>query len=183
MSVKLLNILSACCMALLLLVPQSAFAEKTSESKLKAAFTLNYARFSHWPAHKESSDGRLQVCIEGRSPVTREIRQLKNKKIGRVTVQVKQIKIPGSIDDCQILFISNLDPIQERHLLVAILGLPVITISDTTGFAEAGGMIELALNNRRVEFYVNLESIRKSGISIDPKVLKLAQKVYGRMRE
>jgi hypothetical protein len=53
--------------------------------------------------------------------------------------------------------------------------LPVLTVSDARGFAQAGGMIELYEDNGRMRFAINIDTLQKSGVKLSSRLLDLAR--------
>jgi hypothetical protein len=53
--------------------------------------------------------------------------------------------------------------------------MPMLTVSDTRGFAQAGGMIELERQASRVGLVINLESLSDNGLSVSSRLLRLAR--------
>lgn len=149
---------------------------QTPEPSLKAAFTLNFAKFAHWP--DPASDSILRVCTLGSSPVVSALQASEGAQVAGHQVELDQVKLPGDVSGCHLLYLSELDPQRDRRLLVSLSGLPIITISDRPGFARAGGMIELVLVERRLRFDINLGVVRRSGLRLEPKLLKLALNLY-----
>jgi hypothetical protein len=51
----------------------------------------------------------------------------------------------------------------------------VLTISDGKGFAEAGGMIELYVEEGRMRFAINMGATERSGLHLSSRLLRLAK--------
>ena len=56
-----------------------------------------------------------------------------------------------------------------------IAGAGVLTVGDSAGFVQAGGMLALVATGSRVGFVANPPAIREGGLAVSAKVLKLAQ--------
>jgi hypothetical protein len=52
-----------------------------------------------------------------------------------------------------------------------------LTISDTPGFVQAGGIIELKLRAGRIRFDINQGAARQVGLKLSSQLLKLADEV------
>jgi hypothetical protein len=50
----------------------------------------------------------------------------------------------------------------------------VLTVGETGDFLENGGMISFIIDEKHVRFIVNHESIRRAGLRMSSKLLKLA---------
>jgi len=174
---------TAIVMACLFLCVGSLWAQ-TPEASLKAVFSLNFAKFTHWPEGEPAApEDELRVCMVGRSQVASALSASEGEKVGRRRVSFDYIRLPGDVSGCHLLYVSELDLDRERRLLASLRRLPVITISDLPGFAEAGGMVELVIVDRRLRFEINLAAVRAAGLRMEPKLLKLAIRLHGKQRE
>jgi hypothetical protein len=61
-----------------------------------------------------------------------------------------------------------------EDLIEALEAKGVLTVGDLPGFAEAGGMIGLRLDDNRVVFDANPVVIRRSRVRVSARVLQLA---------
>jgi hypothetical protein len=153
---------------------------QTPEASLKAAFSLNFAKFAHWPEEAGGTPLQaLKVCMVGRSQVASVLSASEGESVGGRSVSFDYVRLPGDVSGCHLLYVSELDLDRDRRLLASLSALPVLTISDLPGFARAGGMIELLVIERRLRFEINLDVVRAAGLRLDPKLLRLAIKLYG----
>ena len=63
--------------------------------------------------------------------------------------------------------------------LRALGELPVLTVSDIDGFAEAGGGIGFAMVDDRVRFDVNARALEESRLKASAQLMKIARTVIG----
>lgn len=174
-----LRVLAASLAALLLGLSFPGWPQ-TSESKLKAAYTLNFAKFTHWPAGRGgASSGALRVCADGTSDIGPALEESANTRVAGRTLEVRYVRLPGDVLDCDLLYISTLDLSRARRQLAAMAAYPILTVSDVQDFAQSGGMIELLLVDRKLRFEIDLDAVRAAGLRLDPKLLDLAIRVYG----
>jgi hypothetical protein len=157
----------------------SALAQ-APEAGVKAAFTLNFAKFAHWPdGATDPQDAQLRVCVAGHSPVGASLQSSEGERVGGRRLAVDVVRLPGNVTGCHLLYVSDLDLARERRVLASLSRLPILTVSDIPGFAAAGGMIELVILDRRLRFEINLEVVRRAGMRLDPDLLRLATRVHG----
>jgi len=77
---------------------------------------------------------------------------------------------------------SSLLPRKRRNcngFLKVCGGAEVLTVGDTKGFAELGGIINFVLDNDRVRFEVNRKAAEQAGLKISSKLLIVAKLVIG----
>jgi hypothetical protein len=145
--------------------------------QLKAAYTLNFAKFTEWPAAQTS--GPLRACVAGRSLVGQVLEQSVPTQVAGRRLEVHYVRLPGDVSGCDLLYISELDPNRGRRLLAAMADLPILTVSDIEGFTRMGGMIELLVAQRKLRFEIDLAAVRAAGLRLDPRLLELARRVHG----
>ncbi|MGI2176323.1 YfiR family protein [Shewanella ulleungensis] len=61
------------------------------------------------------------------------------------------------------------------RLFLAVDNKPILTVSDISGFAVQGGMIQIVEQDKRLFFNINI--LEASGLDISSQVLKLALEV------
>ena len=59
------------------------------------------------------------------------------------------------------------------------MSIGALTVGDTKGFADCGGVINFVLENDRVQFEVNRKAAEQAGLKISSKLLSVAKLVIG----
>jgi len=157
------------------LVFTSATAE-TRAPQLKAVYTLNFAKFTHWPDEYAQGDS-LGVCYTDQASVAQGLANTSVTHIGDQSLRLRQIKLPGNVSGCHVLFVHDHDPQRLRRYLATLRGLPILLVGDSPDFVDKGGMVELFELNRKIRFRINLGAIRRSGLHLDSQLLDLAVEV------
>ena len=80
---------------------------------------------------------------------------------------------------CHILFIASSEKAQLKRIFEDLRGTDVLTVGDTKGFAELGGIINFVLEDDRVHFEVNRKAADQAGLKISSKLLSVAKRVIG----
>ena len=83
----------------------------------------------------------------------------------------------GNLKECHVAYIAESEDRRLPQLLRAMRKLPVLTVSDIDGFAEAGGMLALVQNDDRLQFEVNRDAATLAGLRLSSQLLKLARTV------
>ena len=68
------------------------------------------------------------------------------------------------------------------QVLRAAAGLPLVTVSDIDGFADAGGMIGLVEAGQRVQFEVSIASAQRANVRVSSQLLRLARSTRGKLQ-
>ena len=167
-------------LAVLLFLPifaLQAAGQRASEYQLKAAFVYNFTKFIDWPGESVRSL-TFQICVLGQNPFGSELTQLTDGKvIEGHPVQVLIVTNYHLARSCQVVFISASENARMKEILSALRGRSVLTVGDSQGFVDAGGMIELLVEDERMRFEVNLHAANEARLKISAKLLSLAKAV------
>jgi hypothetical protein len=166
-------------LVVLLLSNAGAQSPTAGEYQVKAAFLYNFAKFIEWPPSSFSdASAPLQICIFGRDPFGEGLRNITSNK----TINGRKIEIDTVVDlqharSCHILFIASSVTMPVKDIVEGLRGASVLTVGDTKGFAEQGGMINFVLENDRVQFEVNRKAADGAALKISSKLLSVAKLV------
>ena len=159
---------------------QAGDASDSSEYLIKAGFIYNFAKFVEWPSTSFSQpESPIVIGVLGTDPFGSVLdRIVADKKIGSrgfVVRRYKWSKDLKDLRDCQILFISASEKAHTDEIVEFVKWLPVLTIGETPGFAERGGVIRFTLEDNRVRFEVNVDAAHKANLNISSRLLTLAK--------
>ena len=159
---------------------QAGDASDSSEYLIKAGFIYNFAKFVEWPsAAFPQSDSPIVIGVLGTDPFGNIIdRIVEDKKIGTRGFVVKRLKWGKDLKDlrdCKILFVSASERAHIDEIVQSVKGLPILTVGETPGFAERGGMIRFTLEDNRVRFEVNVDAAHDADLNISSRLLTLAK--------
>ena len=159
---------------------QSPDASDSSEYLIKAGFIFNFAKFVEWPSNAFAQpDSPIVIGILGTDPFGTIIDKIvQDKKIGTRGFVVKRLKWGADLKElreCKILFIGASERAHMDELVQMLRGLPVLTVGETPGFAERGGVIRFVLEDNRVRFEVNVVAARQADLTISSRLLTLAR--------
>ncbi|MFC2141769.1 YfiR family protein [Acidobacteriota bacterium] len=184
---KLLNWLKYFVILLIgFLTPLSAVTQQ-SEYTIKAVFLEHFTRFIEWPESSDTADpsSPFYVAVIGENPFGSILDEIySDQMIKKRKVKILYISTPDEIADCHMLFISS----SNKEILPEILSCtsikPILTVSDTNGFAEKGVLINFYLAGDKIKFEINEKAVHESGLVMSYRLLSLARIVnQGRGRE
>ena len=167
--------------ALLTLLLGIAYAQSPTagEYQIKAAFLYNFAKFVEWPASSfHDGSAPFQICVMGRDPFGEVLLDITREK----TVNGRKLEV-GTVADlehartCQILFVASSVKMPMQQIIEGLRGASVLTVGDTKGFVEQGGMINFVLQDDRVQFDVSRTAVEQAGLKISSKLLSVAKVV------
>jgi hypothetical protein len=86
----------------------------------------------------------------------------------------------GQIDTlkkCHLLFICQSERKNTKEILDILNNNGVLTVADTQGFLDDGGIVNFIIEDNKVRFDINLTASEKAGLKIRSQLLRLAKKV------
>jgi hypothetical protein len=149
-----------------------------TEQEVKVAFLYHFTRFVEWPADAKSGETRFVVAVLASDEFAALAeRTLSGKSANDLPLSVRRIAGPAEASKARILFVGATETKRLPEILQAVAGDSVLTIGESEGFAERGGMIGFRTVDNRVRFDINVEQASRSGLKISSEVLKLARVV------
>lgn len=175
------SLLIAVLTATLAVAPPSFAVGMPTEGQLKAAYLFNFAKFITWPEdHSDGADAPIVIGVIGNSPIACELGQIKSKTVKNRPIVIHRYQTLPEVladADCHMLYLCDTEAEEIRRILGQLGDAPVVTVSDASGFVEAGGQIQLVTKRHRLKFIINLDAIRERHIKIDSRLLSLALEV------
>src|ERR1700681_1936448 len=155
------------------------------EYQVKAAYLFNFLKFVEWPAEAFPDPlAPIVIGISGDDPFGNALPQV---IIGK-TVQGRDLVIHKyhsgeDMRGAHILFIGPSEKKRLPQILSSLRGSSVLTVADTEGFLEEGGMIQFLSENNRVRFAINVDASSRAKLKMSSKLLSLAKVVGGNVKE
>ncbi|MEJ2701111.1 MAG: YfiR family protein [Sedimentisphaerales bacterium] len=174
-------------------VAAAADSKEAKERQVKAAFVYNFIKFVDWPNEADANQP-ITIGIIGSEDFIRAFNPVKDKKVKNRSISIKYFAGYEKLDNkgrdwgekmqalktCHILIFCNCDSVNIQdyaRILKALRGTPVLTIGETKGFLESGGMINFVVENEKVQFEINNTAAKASKLDIHSKLLRLAKRV------
>lgn len=158
-----------------------SFAESPIESKVKAAFVVNFARFINWPADAlVDKAAPLVICTVGVEKGNQSFAGVEAKKIKGhpVVLQIFNTLKELNGTSCQLLYVTGAAQNSLQSYLKNSESTPVVTIGEIEGFARLGGTIEFVKIKDRLSFKINNSAAKERRLQINASLLDLAEEVY-----
>jgi len=164
---------------LLFLNGTRAQSPNVGEYQVKAVFLFNFGKFVEWPPSSfTSASSPLRICVLGPDPFGEQLRDMVNEKaVNGRRLEIDYMVDPSVSRTCHILFIASAKKNRTGQILEILRGSTALTVGDTDGFVQQGGMINFVLVNNRVQFEVNRWAIEVAGLKISSKLLSVAKLV------
>jgi len=151
------------------------------EYRVKAAFIFHFAQLVDWPPDTAAdTDNSLFLCTLGEDPFQGMLEDtVAGKVVGNRVMRIRHLGQAQDMQTCQILFIGKAQSKRIPMLVADLHNAPVLTVGETPGFLEAGGMICFLLEENKVRFEINLNAADSARLKIGSRLLILAERVVG----
>jgi len=169
----------------LLKAPEGRAQDALSEYQVKAAYLFNFLKFVEYPGESFADPlAPIVIGVVGEDPFGNALPQV---VIGK-TVQGRDLVIRvyhagEDLRGAHILFISASERKRLPMILSGLRGSSVLTVGDTAGFLEAGGMIQFLNENGRVRFAIDVDATLRARLKLSSKLLSLAKVSGGNGKE
>lgn len=151
------------------LIAFSVPATAADSEELKAAIVYNIVRFTRLPPQPSDT---LMMCVAANAATVRAFAQLEGKVVPNGRLAIHAVARPSDIKaGCAIAFV-------EGDISPVTLTSVAMTISDSVGFAERGGTIELRRFGRQISFEINARAGARKGVRFSAGLLNLAAAVH-----
>ena len=163
-------------------VVPSCFAQPKAvpEYQLKAAFLYNLLQFIEWPQQTfKDASSPLIICVYDEAAMENAFSPYRNEKVRGRPLVFKTCAEIKSTFACHVLFVNT----QNSTIISSITAKagrgPVLTVGESDGFAQSGGIINFFTSGNKLRFEINLEAAKKAGLTISSEILKVARIVNG----
>jgi hypothetical protein len=150
----------------------------SKEYQIKAAYLKRIPSFVQWPeAQIQGAKMPFRFCVLGDfsfgMALAHEIggAPIAGRKVELHRIQTEQMRT------CDLIFFSRSESKHLVKILGDLRGLTILTIGESTGFLEAGGIFELIYEGDSVQMNVNLTAARQAQLRLDARLLALAKRV------
>ena len=167
-------------LSLLAVAVSAAAQNQLSEHQLKAAFVYNFAKFVEWPAGAFGNPADpLRFCVLGDDVLAQELEELaRSKTIAGRPVMARRVKTLADTQHCHVLFVGAQEKSRVPELPASVRSATMLTIGESDGFVNWGGVINLLLDKDQLRFEVNLQAAEQARLKISSKLLALARAVH-----
>ncbi|MFI4930503.1 MAG: YfiR family protein [Burkholderiales bacterium] len=132
--------------------------------------------YTRWPSETRS----IRLCTVGKGRGVDELLAEADLGSPQLSVPVHAAKgAATALDECDAIYVGALASNATRNLLQSAVGRPVLMIGEGPEFCTDGGMFCLQSAATVVGFAVNLDAVARSGLRVNPRVLRMARSATG----
>lgn len=161
------------------LVGLLSLAQAEDDSTYKAGFIVKLFDYVQWPAGSGiDSNGSAVIGVLGDCPLVAPLKAAAaEKSAGGKLLTVKIVTMTDPLSDCDILLIPTTDKTELAKIMKKLATAPVVTVSDCTGFAGFGVMVNFYKDDAsgKVKFEINTLAAGDAKLKFSSQLLKLAK--------
>ena len=159
----------------LVIISYGTLTAGAPEYAVKAAYLYNFAKFTEWPNTEQPAG--LTVCVYGKDPFGGFLDEaVRGKQAHGLPVLIRRLPAGDEhMDGCQVLFLSGTARIESA--LKRLQGQSILTVGDSDGFSELGGMIAQIMDHGSVRFDINLAAIAAARLQISSRLIEIGRVV------
>ena len=154
-----------------------AQSNRGSEYLLKSVFLERFCRFIEWPREAGiDQNDTFVIGVIGETSFNAILEKVyASQPIQNKRVEIRYYKTVSEIGGSQLLFIAKTDRGTLRRIIDRSMTLPLLTVSDTSGYASYGVHINMFVENEQIRFEINNQALKKSGFSVSSLLLNVAK--------
>ena len=151
------------------------FAQSVSGPVLRAAFLLNFAKFTEWPESQLPSTATIILCSTDDEVSAVLESSVPGRFIGQHPVAVSRVKGDVVPPGCAVLYTRTQDSKKVAALAAQARGAGVLLVGETEEFVAFGGVIGFFVDGGRMRFAICPGSAQRAGLRLSAQLLSLAK--------
>ncbi len=183
--------------------PAAAQSTSNYEYRLKATFMYQFVNFiDGWKFQQEKNENNnnkenkekiILLGIIGKDPFRDAFKPLMEKTVRDRKIKVRRFEgfsklksqdenvtvhpKTDQIKKCDLLFVCSSEQQYTNEILDPLRNEKILTIAETEGFLEKGGIINFIIEKSKVHFEINVVGAKRAKLTIRSKLLRLATRV------
>lgn len=143
------------------------------ENQIKAVYLTHFAELTDWP-EKFKHDTIFTICLYGQPLLAPFLEELSPELINNKQLEIVLINSLEIQNNCRIIYFNDTDFIEsEQEILTSYH--EVVLVGNSRQFVKNGGSISFVLERNKIKLIINLSQIRRSGLDISSKLLRIAE--------
>lgn len=140
--------------------------------EIKAGLLYNFLKYTQWPETTPVRE-KITVCLFESDPMAPYLQPMNGRTVSQREITVSHLRDIRDTERCHLLFIGAGEKKRWPAIRDFLAGKPVLTVSDSDGFTEAGGMIEFGRSDNRIHASLNMAALAAAGLRVQDRMMKL----------
>jgi len=162
-------------------LPVAAHADDSlqlAEQEIKAGLLYNFLKYTQWPPASMERLPKIIVCIFGDDPFGGYLQPMSGRTVNQREITIHSVHDISDALNCHLLFINASEKDSWPQLHNFLKGKPVLTVSDFSGFATSGGMIEFGRKDSHINVEFNAQAAAAAQLQVQDRLLRLVTVVH-----
>ncbi len=126
--------------------------------------------YTRWPQPR----AQLVLCVAGPAQHAEQLGGWRMSD-GRAVQRRNIAPVAAATAGCDVLYIGAVAIPVQRQLTAAVRGKGVLTIAEADPTNASEAMFALTYRPSALSFRINIDAVSRSGLKVDPRVLRVAQ--------
>lgn len=150
-----------------------------AESSVKAAYIYRFLAYVEWPADAfERPSSPIVIGVTGADNVAAELEAMLPGRLAQGRpLTVRRLAPGNSLVGIHVLYVGPAAGARTATLMRAGSQRGVLTITDTEGGLELGGIVNFVSTDGRVRFEVAVDNADKRALKLSSRLLQVALRV------
>ncbi len=119
----------------------------------------------------------INLCIVGPTKHSVLLEKLDAfDSMNKIVVTKQNYDVTVLSTQCDAIYFGDISPVEQQKIVAARQSKPILLLSENNQNCELGSSFCLNLETSPITFTVNLDSLTRSGVRVDPNVLLLGRK-------
>lgn len=146
-------------------------ADVPLEYRVKAAYLFNFTKFVEWPEEALPPEGQITICVAGTDPFGGAlIETVRGESVDGHALAARTVT---DVAGCHVLFVPA--DVPAAPLLGETRTRPVLTVGESPGFLEQGGIVNFILHDGKVRFQISHDAATRAQLRISSRLLRLSR--------
>lgn len=157
-----------------LLLAAAPAAQSVSEPALKAAFLVNFAKFTEWPAESLGPTSPLVFCVTDTPMADALFPLVANRKIGQHALRLTRLRADDNAGGCSLLYTGALDATRSQRMVATVRDASVLSVGDVEEFIDLGGIVRFYMDQGALRFAISVDAATRARLHLNAQLLSLA---------
>ena len=142
-------------------------AGDAADAAATARMVRSFIDYTRWPARNDP----VVLCVVGAAA---QAGQLDGMTLGDGRRVTRRSATPSTLSGCHVVYFGKLDSAAMRQAVTAVRGKGVLTVAENDPLCRSQAMFCLKPAVQSLGFAVNIDAVSRSGLRVDPRVLRMA---------
>ncbi len=149
------------------------FAQKTNAQIeiLQSTYIINFSHLIQWPGQEKQLSFRIGVFGKDHPIVPDLIKKTSEKQIGGKPIDIAEFESIEELTACHILFVPNNRLGQLRRITKALLGVPVLIVTETQEAIPGDSNINIYVEDDKLGYKLNQKKSEEKGLILSKQII------------